>query len=130
MPVVRRRAEVDVIRVARSAQEALEARNIPLQVAVMGCVVNGPGEARDAPTWASRPVAARATCSCAARWCVSMPESEMVGALLQEAELIVEEGIDARLPARTRGGHRGRPRELLQVQGVDVNHSGTHRTHS
>ena len=42
------RAEVDVIRVATDAQAALEARNIPLQVAVMGCVVNGPGEAREA----------------------------------------------------------------------------------
>ena len=41
------RAEVDVIKVARDAQAALEARNIPLQVAVMGCVVNGPGEARE-----------------------------------------------------------------------------------
>ena len=37
------RAEVDVIAVANEAQRALEARDIPLQVAVMGCVVNGPG---------------------------------------------------------------------------------------
>ena len=37
-----------MIRVATEAQAALEARNIPLQVAVMGCVVNGPGEAREA----------------------------------------------------------------------------------
>ena len=42
------RAEVDVIGVASDAQAALEERNIPLQVAVMGCVVNGPGEAREA----------------------------------------------------------------------------------
>ena len=42
------RAEVDVIAVANEAQRALEARNIPLQVAVMGCVVNGPGEAKGA----------------------------------------------------------------------------------
>src|SRR5262249_37796305 len=39
------RAEVDVIRVAADAQAALERRNLPIQVAVMGCVVNGPGEA-------------------------------------------------------------------------------------
>lgn len=38
------RAEVDVIGIAAAAQSALEERNIPLQVAVMGCVVNGPGE--------------------------------------------------------------------------------------
>jgi (E)-4-hydroxy-3-methylbut-2-enyl-diphosphate synthase len=42
------RAEVDVIRVAQEAQAALEERNLPIQVAVMGCVVNGPGEAREA----------------------------------------------------------------------------------
>ena len=42
------RAEIDVIEVARQAQEAFGDREIPLQVAVMGCVVNGPGEARDA----------------------------------------------------------------------------------
>ena len=42
------RAEVDVIGIASDAQAALEERNIPLQVAVMGCVVNGPGEAREA----------------------------------------------------------------------------------
>ena len=42
------RAEVDVIKVASDAMAALADRNIPLQVAVMGCVVNGPGEAREA----------------------------------------------------------------------------------
>ena len=42
------RAEIDVIEVARQAQEAFGDKEIPLQVAVMGCVVNGPGEARDA----------------------------------------------------------------------------------
>ena len=42
------RAEVDVIKVAEEAQDALNKENIPLQVAVMGCVVNGPGEARSA----------------------------------------------------------------------------------
>src|SRR5205814_3388417 len=42
------RAEIDVIGVAREAQAALESLNLPIQVAVMGCVVNGPGEARGA----------------------------------------------------------------------------------
>src|SRR3954451_8996966 len=42
------RAEVDVIDVAKRAQDAFGDREIPLQVAVMGCVVNGPGEAKDA----------------------------------------------------------------------------------
>src|SRR6267142_4177397 len=42
------RAEIDVIDVANRAMAAFGDREIPLQVAVMGCVVNGPGEARDA----------------------------------------------------------------------------------
>ncbi len=42
------RAEVDVIEVANRAMEAFGERQLPLQVAVMGCVVNGPGEAREA----------------------------------------------------------------------------------
>src|SRR5437588_1741543 len=42
------RAEVDVIKVAQDAQVALAERNLPIQVAVMGCVVNGPGERRGA----------------------------------------------------------------------------------
>src|SRR5688500_6816969 len=37
------RAEVDVIKVAAEAQQAFADRKLPLQVAVMGCVVNGPG---------------------------------------------------------------------------------------
>jgi (E)-4-hydroxy-3-methylbut-2-enyl-diphosphate synthase len=44
------RAEVDVLGLTRQVNEALESKGIkvPLRVAVMGCVVNGPGEAREA----------------------------------------------------------------------------------
>jgi (E)-4-hydroxy-3-methylbut-2-enyl-diphosphate synthase len=42
------RAEVDVISLAESVSEHLEEVTKPIRVAVMGCVVNGPGEARDA----------------------------------------------------------------------------------
>ncbi|MDD5590446.1 MAG: flavodoxin-dependent (E)-4-hydroxy-3-methylbut-2-enyl-diphosphate synthase [Dehalococcoidales bacterium] len=42
------RAEVDIISLAREVEEALLKVNRPIKVAVMGCVVNGPGEARDA----------------------------------------------------------------------------------
>lgn len=42
------RAEVDVIQVAHDVRDVLEAEKLPIQVAVMGCVVNGPGEAREA----------------------------------------------------------------------------------
>ncbi|MGH3443319.1 MAG: flavodoxin-dependent (E)-4-hydroxy-3-methylbut-2-enyl-diphosphate synthase [Nitriliruptorales bacterium] len=42
------RAEVDVYALAESVQAELEDLDVPLRVAVMGCVVNGPGEAREA----------------------------------------------------------------------------------
>jgi len=42
------RAEVDVYTLAEKVQAGLEGIDVPLRVAVMGCVVNGPGEAREA----------------------------------------------------------------------------------
>ncbi len=42
------RAEVDVYTLAENVQAELEGIDVPLRVAVMGCVVNGPGEAREA----------------------------------------------------------------------------------
>lgn len=43
------RAELDVIELTRKVQERLEKMNLPpIQIAVMGCEVNGPGEAREA----------------------------------------------------------------------------------
>ncbi|MBA7467029.1 4-hydroxy-3-methylbut-2-en-1-yl diphosphate synthase (flavodoxin) [subsurface metagenome] len=42
------RAEVDIIELAQAVEEKLMKIDKPLKVAVMGCVVNGPGEAKDA----------------------------------------------------------------------------------
>ena len=42
------RAQVDVYTLAEQVTAALEGFPAPLRVAVMGCVVNGPGEAREA----------------------------------------------------------------------------------
>src|SRR5436853_1481292 len=42
------RAQVDVYTLAEKVQAGLEGLTVPLRVAVMGCVVNGPGEAREA----------------------------------------------------------------------------------
>jgi (E)-4-hydroxy-3-methylbut-2-enyl-diphosphate synthase len=42
------RAEVDIVRLAQEVEEELLKINKPIRVAVMGCVVNGPGEAKDA----------------------------------------------------------------------------------
>jgi (E)-4-hydroxy-3-methylbut-2-enyl-diphosphate synthase len=42
------RAEIDIVRLARIVKEAISTIKEPLRVAVMGCVVNGPGESADA----------------------------------------------------------------------------------
>ncbi len=42
------RTEVDIVKLAEAVEEQLIKINKPIKVAVMGCVVNGPGEARDA----------------------------------------------------------------------------------
>jgi len=42
------RCEIDLLTVAEEVEEVLRGMNKPLKVAIMGCVVNGPGEAREA----------------------------------------------------------------------------------
>src|SRR6476660_959290 len=88
------RAEIDVIQVAEEAMHAFGDRQIPLQVAVMGCVVNGPGEARDADIG----IAAgnkRGHLFVKGRNVAVVPEDEMVSTLAEWAEFIHEHGVDA-----------------------------------
>ena len=42
------RTSIDLVGLAHQVQEALEDLELPIRVAVMGCAVNGPGEAREA----------------------------------------------------------------------------------
>jgi (E)-4-hydroxy-3-methylbut-2-enyl-diphosphate synthase len=119
------RAEVDVIRVANDAQGALADRNIPLQVAVMGCVVNGPGEAREADLGIA---AGRGKGHLFVKGKVVrvVPEADMVDALVEEGERIMAEGIEARLAAADDGAEAEAERtreELLRIQGTDANQS-------
>jgi (E)-4-hydroxy-3-methylbut-2-enyl-diphosphate synthase len=119
------RAEVDVIKVAREAMDAFETRNIPLQVAVMGCVVNGPGEAAGADLGIA---AGRGKGHLFVRGKIVrvVPEAEMVDALVAEAEAIIAEGFDARLAAADENAEAiaaATREELLQIQGLDANHS-------
>ena len=88
------RAEVDVIDVAQRAMEAFGERQLPLQVAVMGCVVNGPGEAREADLG----IAAgnkRGHLFVKGRNVAVVPEADMVAALVEWAEFIHEHGTEA-----------------------------------
>jgi len=119
------RAEIDVIGVARAAQEALESLNLPIQVAVMGCVVNGPGEAREADLG----IAAgrkRGHLFIKGKIIRVVPEDEMVAALVEEAEKLVAEGIEARMAAADVGAEAEAEADrqaLLENRGDDANHS-------
>ena len=121
------RAEVDVIAVATAAQAALEGRGLPIQVAVMGCVVNGPGEARHADLG----IAAgkkKGHLFIKGKIVRVVPEDQMVAALVEEAERLVAEGIDARLAAADESAEAEAAAdraELLDEKGLDANHSST-----
>ena len=116
------RAEVDVIKIAGEAQEVLEKEGFPIQVAVMGCVVNGPGEARSADLG----IAAgkkRGHLFIKGQVVKVVDEKDMVDALVKEGRLIAEEGIDARLAAADTDAAQIAEEDvqaLLNIQG-DIN---------
>ena len=118
------RAEIDVYDVASKAQTAFEDKQIPLQIAVMGCVVNGPGEARDADLG----IAAgnkRGHLFVKGQNVAVVKEDEMVETLVQWAEFITENGFEAAL-ARADMEKAQKEAEkdrnkLLAIQGEDVN---------
>jgi (E)-4-hydroxy-3-methylbut-2-enyl-diphosphate synthase len=120
------RAEVDVIKVANDALAAFGTREIPLQIAVMGCVVNGPGEARDADLG----IAAgnkRGHLFIKGRNVAVVPEGEMVDTLVRYAERIMEVGAEhvlaeADLDKAAREAEKDR-RTLLVARGDDANHT-------
>jgi (E)-4-hydroxy-3-methylbut-2-enyl-diphosphate synthase len=119
------RADVDVIKLANDAQVALAERNIPLQVAVMGCVVNGPGEAKEADLGIAGG-RGKGHLFVKGQMVRVVPEAEMIDALVDEAERIMAEGIEARLAAAdtSAAAEASADREeLLQIQGLDANRS-------
>jgi (E)-4-hydroxy-3-methylbut-2-enyl-diphosphate synthase len=118
------RAEIDVIDVANRAMKAFEDKKLPLQIAVMGCVVNGPGEAREADLG----IAAgnkRGHLFVKGRNVAVVPEREMVEALVEWAEFINEHGTDAAIArADTKLAEREAARDrsqLMDEQGDDAN---------
>jgi (E)-4-hydroxy-3-methylbut-2-enyl-diphosphate synthase len=122
------RAEVDVIKVASEANERLGAMGLPIQVAVMGCVVNGPGEAREADIGLA---AGRGKGHLFIKGEVVrvVPEAMMVDALVEEAGLLAEQGVEARIAAAdvTAADLAEETRlELLTSQG-DINHTAERR---
>jgi len=119
------RAEVDVIKVANDAQAALDGLDFPIQVAVMGCVVNGPGEARDADLG----IAAgrkKGHLFVKGQVVAVVPEDEMVDALVHWANTIGAEGVEGALTHADAGAPALAEADralLLDEQGVDVNNA-------
>ncbi|MFT5530221.1 MAG: (E)-4-hydroxy-3-methylbut-2-enyl-diphosphate synthase [Candidatus Poriferisodalaceae bacterium] len=119
------RAEVDVIDIAARAQAALGDRDLAVQVAVMGCVVNGPGEAKGADLG----IAAgrkRGHLFVKGQVVKVVPEHEMVDALVEWAEKIAADGVEGALADADAGAAaeaEADRRALIEIQGDDVNNS-------
>ena len=121
------RAEVDVIEIANAAQTALADLQIPIQVAVMGCVVNGPGEAREADLG----IAAgrhRGHLFVKGKVVKVVPEDAMVEALVEWAQIIDQGGVEealARADAGAAAEAEADRAALLDEKGDDVNDVAT-----
>jgi len=77
------RADVDVVKLANEVDELLKATKSSIKVAVMGCEVNGPGEAKDADVGIAAG-AGRAIIFRKGQKARIVPEAEMLAALMEE----------------------------------------------
>ncbi|HEY8480744.1 MAG TPA: flavodoxin-dependent (E)-4-hydroxy-3-methylbut-2-enyl-diphosphate synthase [Spirillospora sp.] len=84
------RAQVDVYRLAEEVTAGLSGFPVPLRVAVMGCVVNGPGEAREADLGVASGNG-KGQIFVKGQVIKTVPESQIVETLLEEAVRIAEE---------------------------------------
>ena len=81
------RAQVDVYSLADNVSKGLEKLTVPLRVAVMGCVVNGPGEAREADLGVASGNG-KGQIFVKGEVIKTVPESEIVATLIEEANRI------------------------------------------
>ncbi|MEI2809213.1 MAG: flavodoxin-dependent (E)-4-hydroxy-3-methylbut-2-enyl-diphosphate synthase [Nocardioides sp.] len=84
------RAQVDVYTLANQVTAGLEGMEVPLRVAVMGCVVNGPGEAREADLGVASGNG-KGQIFVKGEVIKTVPESEIVETLIEEAMRIAEQ---------------------------------------
>jgi (E)-4-hydroxy-3-methylbut-2-enyl-diphosphate synthase len=84
------RAQVDVWSLADSVTAGLEGLNVPLRVAVMGCIVNGPGEAREADLGVASGNG-KGQIFIKGEVVKTVPESEIVDTLLAESAKLAAE---------------------------------------
>jgi (E)-4-hydroxy-3-methylbut-2-enyl-diphosphate synthase len=84
------RAQVDVYTLAEQVTAGLEGLEVPLRVAVMGCVVNGPGEAREADLGVASGNG-KGQIFVRGEIIKTVPESQIVETLIEEAMRLAEE---------------------------------------
>jgi len=96
------RAQVDVYKLADEVTAGLEGMEVPLRVAVMGCVVNGPGEAREADLGVASGNG-KGQIFVKGEVIKTVPESQIVETLIEEAMRLAEdmEPVDAAVGAPT-----------------------------
>ncbi|MFC3999500.1 flavodoxin-dependent (E)-4-hydroxy-3-methylbut-2-enyl-diphosphate synthase [Nocardiopsis sediminis] len=87
------RAQVDVYTLAEQVTAGLEGMEVPLRVAVMGCVVNGPGEAREADLGVASGNG-KGQIFVKGEVIKTVPESKIVETLIEEAMRIAEDMKD------------------------------------
>ncbi|KNE82809.1 4-hydroxy-3-methylbut-2-en-1-yl diphosphate synthase [Streptomyces fradiae] len=101
------RAQVDVYKLAEEVTAGLEGMEVPLRVAVMGCVVNGPGEAREADLGVASGNG-KGQIFVKGEVIKTVPESKIVETLIDEAMKIAEQmekdGIASGEPVVTAAG--------------------------
>ncbi|MDY6050156.1 MAG: flavodoxin-dependent (E)-4-hydroxy-3-methylbut-2-enyl-diphosphate synthase [Corynebacterium sp.] len=83
------RAQVDVYSLAKKVTEGLKDIDAPLRVAVMGCVVNGPGEARDADLGVASGNG-KGQIFIKGEVVKTVPEEEIVATLIEEAHKLAD----------------------------------------
>jgi (E)-4-hydroxy-3-methylbut-2-enyl-diphosphate synthase len=84
------RAQVDVYTLANDVTEGLSHLTVPIRVAVMGCVVNGPGEAREADLGVASGNG-KGQIFVKGEIIKTVPENEIVATLIEEANRIAAE---------------------------------------
>lgn len=93
------RAQVDVYKLADEVTAGLDGLSVPLRVAVMGCVVNGPGEAREADLGVASGNG-KGQIFVKGEVIKTVPESQIVETLIDEAGRLAEQMDEAgELPA-------------------------------
>ena len=104
------RAQVDVYKLAEEVTAGLEGMEVPLRVAVMGCVVNGPGEAREADLGVASGNG-KGQIFVRGEVIKTVPEHQIVETLIEEAMRIAEEAG---------GGRRRQPGGQCLLSSYDV----------